>query len=80
MTFRASPLMLCGMGKLKRTHDHITQRQFAELAGVSVSTVNAWKKAGHLDSTLSEKGLIMQSKARAWVMRNVKHAKKEAKA
>jgi len=60
------------MSKLKRIHTHLTQRQFAALAGVAVSTVNSWKKAGELDSILSEAGLIIQGKARAWVMRRVK--------
>lgn len=68
------------MSKLKRTHSHLTQRQFAQLAGVAVSTVNAWKQAGELDAILSPQGLIQQGPARAWVMRRVKGAKRGAKA
>lgn len=69
------------MTKLKKTSTRMTQRQFAELAGVALSTANAWKKAGHLSSILDANGLIMAGKARAWVMRKVKRDKKdEAKA
>lgn len=66
--------------RLKKTSTRMTQRQLAIMAKVTPATICAWKKAGALNEILDENGLILHDKARAWVMRNVKRQKKEAKA
>lgn len=63
--------------RLKKTSTRMTQRQLAIMADVSTATITAWKKAGILKQIQDENGLILAGKARLWVARNVKAAKKE---
>lgn len=66
--------------RLKKTSTHMTRRQFAILAKTGMDEVREMKRTGQLSGILDASGLILADKARAWVMRNVKRQKKEAKA